>query len=142
MVNSFWVTVYTLSLGEYDSITGIPQQLYTPTSAKVVIALKGSTLTYGGYGYFPKTDGLMITQYMYEEGDIVKDAYSNSETNYYRITARRPITIGNTFIASQFDLAHLERPNFHILTSILCGFETISDSEKFEDGFERVYVAT
>lgn len=78
---------------------------------------------YGGYGYYPRTDGLMISSYKYNEGDIVKDAYSNSDINYWLITARRPITICNTFVAYQFDLSKLERPNFHIMSTFQAGYD-------------------
>jgi hypothetical protein len=37
-------------------------------------------------------------------------------------------------------LMRMMTPSFHILSTNLQGFETIDDTHKFEDGFERVYV--
>ena len=143
MTNSFLVTVYTLSLGDYDSVTGIPARQYTPTSAKVVIRPKGSgALVINGAGYYPKTDALGLTQSDIDEGDVIMDNYNSQSAKYWLVVGRQPQTWGNTFVFFTLDLQRLERPNFHILSSNLQGFETIDDGHKFEDGFERLYVTS
>jgi hypothetical protein len=143
MTNSFWLTVYRHSFGARDTITGIPASQYTPTQAKVMIAPKGSALTISGVGYYPKTDALMACRSNYDEMDIVEQKVNLTlESVWWIITARRDIMVGNTYFVSLFDLVKLERNPIHIFTSNLQGFETISDTHKFEDGFERVYVTS
>jgi hypothetical protein len=138
-MGSLLVTVYLLSLGDYDAVTGIPARQYTPSSAKIVIQPKGSPQVVN-FGYYPKTDAAGFTKYDVHEGDIIMDTYNSTAPNYWLVVARRAWTQGNQFVYYILDLMRMMTPSFHILSTNLQGFETISAMDKFEDNFERLYV--
>jgi hypothetical protein len=139
LTHSFLVTVYLLSLGEYDATTGIPAMQYTPASARVLIGEKAVQVL-RMLGRYAAADATALTKYDVDEGDIIMDNYDSVNAKYWTVLGRVAITTGNTFAAWQLSLERRERPNFHVLTSALVGFETIDDTHKFEDGFERLYI--
>ena len=139
MTNSFLVTVYKLSLGEYNSVTGIPARGYTPTSAEVIIAEKGGAVA-RHLGIYSSADASALTKYDIDEGDIIMDNYDSENPRFWLVLGRTSQTIGSTFIYYMLNMSRMERPNFHILSTSLYGFEVISDSLRFEEGFERLYL--
>ena len=141
MTNSFLVTVYMLSFGEYDATTGVPATQYTPATASVLIGEKAVQVL-RTFGRYASADALGLTSYDLDEGDIIKDNYDTLNPQYWKVLGRTAITVGNTFWAWQLSLERMERPNFHILTTSLVGFEVIDDTHRFEEGFERLYVTS
>lgn len=144
---SFTVTVYQFSPGAYDSITGIPAQQFTPSSARVAVIPKGSSITINGVGYYPKTDAAGITPYDLNEGDYIHVEYQTGASGYWKIMARREIPWGNVLVGYFLDLARVINLPFIPITSGYYGFETIATdtdgivTEGFEDGFERIIIA-
>lgn len=138
MVNpSFLVTAYRLTLGEYDSVTGVPARQFTSTTVSIVIGTKGSPIMFQGGMHYARTDALGITNADLDEGDFLKDSYSTTDINYWYVSARRPVVVGNVFVAYELDLAHAPCLPFVVLSGDF-GFETITPGVlEFEEGFER-----
>jgi hypothetical protein len=135
MTNSFLVTAYTLSLGAYDSVTGIPARQYTPASAEVIIGEKNGPIL-KVLGYYAQADALGITKYDLDEGDIIMDNY-NATPHYWLVLGRSAVTWGNTFVYYQLNLQRMERPNFHILSTYLGGFDPAYFDESY---FAHFYI--
>lgn len=132
----FTVTYFIMTLGDADATTGQYKRGFTPTSITMVIIPKGSSVLLSGMGYYARTDGLGLTNYNVSEGDIVLDALGN----YWQIMARRPEMWGNVFVMYSCDLARMIGASFiytEVPADTYYGFEKISETDLFEDGFER-----
>ena len=140
-MTSFYATVYRLTLGDYDATTGIPALQYSPTTARVVIGAKGSSISFGNMLFYPKTDGVMITNANYNQGDIVVDPSSSTpETLYWRVQARRPVSVGNSLIAYVFDLVQIPCLPFNPNPlSVMGGYDPAYYDENF---YAHYYITT
>lgn len=136
---SFYATVYKLALGDYATDTGIPRLLYSATTARVLIGWKGSSVSFGNLLFYPKTDGVMLSNANYNQGDIVEDpSTQNPETVYGKVVARRPVTVGNVMVAYVYDLVQIPHLTFNPATSALGGY----DPQYYDETYYAHYYIT
>ena len=140
---SFYATVYRLTLGDYDAITGIPTLQYSATTARVSIGAKGSSVSVGNMLFYPRTDGVMLTTYNYNQGDIVVDPSTSApELVYWRVQARRPISAGNVLIGYIMDLTQIPFLPFNPFTSSTTVMGGFDPADFLDTDFEHYWVTT
>ena len=132
---NFYVTVYQLSYGDYDTITGIPARQYTAVSAEVVIQVKGSTPLFN-FGSYPKTDAIGYTDVgAIKQGDIIVDSFGD----IYLVQAQNSKTVGNVFDHYEMDLVKLLSLPFGIVGGVLGGYDPDSYDPQY---YEQYYITT
>ncbi len=137
MTSSFNVTLYTLFLGEQDSVTGQYQRGFVICTIKVAIIPKGNSRMLMAVGKYSRLDAVGFTNYEVSEGDIILDA----QGDYWTIEGKKPFSWGSIFYYYDLDLSKLTVFPF---ISGFFGFEDMEHSGgigEFEDGFERGYWA-
>jgi hypothetical protein len=134
---SFQVTLYSLFLGNQDSVTGWYRKGYVIKYAKVAIIPKGNVKMLSGLGSYSRHDAVGLTEYEIRVGDTVKDAFGT----HYEVVGREPFKWGDKFAYYALDLEEVHDFPF------VAGFFGFEDTEHglagfgFEDGFERGYWA-
>jgi hypothetical protein len=134
---SFQVTLYSLFLGDPDSVTGWYRKGFTIAYARVAIVPKGNVKALSGLGVYSRHDAVGFTDYEVDVGDVVQDAFDD----YYMVVGREPFKWGDRFVYYALDLEQLHDFPFS------AGFFGFEDTEhgsigyEFEDGFQRGYWA-
>lgn len=98
------ITRRTLTLNPTrDSLTGWYGKIFTEKTVEGLLIPRASTRIAGRAGTYVRTDGLLITADGFQEGDEVKDGFSE----YWEVKAIRNFQKGNSFDYRECDLTHL-----------------------------------
>jgi hypothetical protein len=136
-VPSFQITLYSLFLGDQDSVSGWYRRGYVIKYARVAVVPTGTVNALTGMGFYGRHDAEGITEYEVKTGDVIKDSFGT----HYLVVNRKPYKAGDKFVYYALDLEEMHDFPF------IAGFFGFEDTEHglagfgFEDGFERGYWA-
>lgn len=128
------ITLYTLSLGVQDAVTGWYAKNYDVSTINMVIIPRSAQSLLIGSGTYCRKDAVAFSKTLIQEGDVVTDGFGYN----YTITGMRPHGFGNVKVFHEYDLEYT--PFFIVPETVLppsgdWGFEQpMFETATFEHG--------